>query len=97
MKYYDVGAIEKSFELPIGARFRFRDTLFEVAEANEGRMHPWGCSKCALNKEGEEEICLIMKCDGYGCGYGYRHDQKFIYFKEVKETEEEGSGERGNR
>ena len=95
MKYYDVGAIEKSLELPIGARFRFRDTLFEVAEANEGRMHPWGCSKCALNKEGEEEICLIMKCDGCGCGY--RHDQKFIYFKEVKEAEDEGSGERSNR
>ena len=94
MKYYDVGAIEKSFELPVGTRFRFRDAHFEVAEANEGRMHPWGCPKCAFNKEGVEEVCLVMKCDGYG---DYRHDQKFIYFKEVKETEEEGSGERSNR
>ena len=94
MKYYDAGAIEKSFELPIGARFRFRDTLFEVAEANEERMHPWGCPKCAFNKEGAEEVCLVMKCDGYD---GCRHDQKFIYFKEVKEAEEEGSGERGDR
>ena len=95
MKYYDVGAIEKSLELPIGARFRFRDTLFEVAEADEERTNPWGCPKCAFNKEGMEEVCLVMKCDGYGCDY--RHDQKFIYFKEVKETEEEGSGERSNR
>lgn len=95
MKYYDVGAIEKSFELPIGARFRFRDTLFEVVEADEGRTNPWGCPKCAFNKEGVEEVCLVMKCDGYGCGC--RHDQKFIYFKEVKETEEEESGERSNR
>ena len=94
MKYYDVEAIEKSFELPIGARFRFRDTLFEVAEANEGRMYPWGCSKCAFNKDDAEEICLVMKCDGYD---GCRHDQKYIYFKEVEETKEEGSSERSNR
>lgn len=90
MKYYDIGAIEDGFELPIGARFRFRDTLFEVAEANEGRMRPWGCSKCAFNKEGVEEVCLVMKCDGYGCDC--RHDQKYIYFKEVEETKESGEG-----
>ena len=79
MKYYDIGAIEDGFELPTGARFRFRDTLFEVVEADEGRTNPWGCSKCAFNKEGTEEVCLVMKCDGHGC----RRDQKYIYFKEV--------------
>ena len=77
MKYYDVGAIEKSLELPIGARFRFRDTLFEVAEANEGRMHPWGCSKCAFPKE---DICEVMNC-----GRRHRHDGKCTYFKEIEE------------
>lgn len=87
MKYYDIGAIEDGFELPVGARFRFRDTLFEVVEADGGRTNPWGCSKCAFNKEGAEEICLVMKCDGYGCGC--RHDQKFTYFKEVGEENDE--------
>ena len=89
MKYYDIGAIEDGFELPVGARFLFRDTLFEVVEANEGRMHPWGCSKCAFNKEGMEEICLIMKCDGYD---DCRQDKKYIYFKEVEETKESEGG-----
>ena len=88
MKYYDIGAIEDGFELPVGARFRFRDTLFEVAEANEGRTNPWGCSKCAFNKEGMEEVCFVMKCDGYD---DCRHDNKYIYFKEV-----EGIGEKRN-
>ena len=89
MKYYDIGAIEDGFELPVGARFRFRDTLFEVVEANEGRTNPWGCSKCAFNKEGMEEVCLIMKCDGYD---DCRQDKKYIYFKEVEETKESGDG-----
>ena len=89
MKYYDIGAIEDGFELPIGARFHFRDTLFEVVEADEGRTYPWGCSKCAFNKEGAEEVCLIMKCDGYG---GSRQDKKYIYFKEVEETKESVDG-----
>ena len=78
--------IEKGLELPIGTRFYLQDTLFEVAEANEPRTNPWGCSKCAFNEEDKEEICLVMKCDGSD---GCRHDQKFIYFEEVEETEEE--------
>ena len=89
MSEHNIEKIYNSLELPIGTRLRFRDTLFEVAEANEGRMHPWGCSKCAFNKEGMEEICLIMKCDG--CD-DCRHDQKYIYFKEVEETKESGGG-----
>ena len=88
MKCYDIGAIEDGFELPIGVRFRFRDTLFEVAEANEGRTNAWGCSKCAFNKEGMEEVCFVMKCDGYN----HRHDNKYTYFKEVEETKESGDG-----
>ena len=86
MKYYDAGVIEDGFELPVGARFRFRDTLFEVAEVDEGKVQLWGCSKCAFNEGDKEEICLVMKCDGYD---GCRHDQKFVYFKEVEETKEE--------
>ena len=78
--------IEKSLELPIGARFYLRDTLFEVAEVDEGKVQLWGCSKCAFNEEDKEEICLVMKCDGYD---GRRHDQKFVYFEEVEETKEE--------
>ena len=87
MKYYDVGVIEDGFELPVGARFRFRDTLFEVVEADEERTNPWGCSKCAFNKEGVEEVCLIMKCDGYD---DCRQDKKYIYFRGVEETKESG-------
>ena len=87
----DIEDFECSIELPIGIRFYFWDHIYEVAELED---EIWGCSKCALNKEGVEEICLIMKCDGYD---GCRHDQKYIYFKEVKEAEEEGSGERSNR
>ena len=78
--------IEKSRELPIGARFYLRDTLFEVAEVDEGKVQLWGCSKCAFNEEDKEEICLVMKCDGYD---GRRPDQKFVYFEEVEETKEE--------
>ena len=81
--------IEKSLELPIGTRFYLQDTLFEVVEANESRMYPWGCPKCAFNafnRKDREEICLVMKCDG---GDSCRHDKKFIYFKEVGETREE--------
>ena len=36
MKYYDVGAIEKSLELPIGARFRFRDTSLKLLKQMRG-------------------------------------------------------------
>ena len=78
--------IEKSLELPIGTRFYLQDTLFEVAEVDEGKVQLWGCSKCAFNEEDKEEICLVMKCDGHD---GCRHDQKFIYFEEVEETKEE--------
>ena len=76
--------LEDSIELPIGTRFYFRHHIYEVTEANESRTCPWGCSKCAFNTGNEEEICLAMICDGY------RHDKKYIYFKEVKET---GGGE----
>ena len=82
----DFENLEDGIELSIGTRFYFRHRIYEVAEANEGKMYPWGCSKCAFNKEDQREICLVMKCDGYD---GCRHDKKYIYFKEVKETEED--------
>lgn len=78
--------IVRSLEFPIGTKFYFKNTLLEVAELEDDG---WGCSQCAF--AGEEDLCGVMNC--HNC----RHDQKFIYFKEVKETEEEGSGERGNR
>ena len=78
--------IEKSLELPIGTSFYLQDILFEVAEANEPRTNPWGCSKCAFNEEDKEEICLVMKCDGSD---GCRHDRKYICFKEAEEAKEE--------
>ena len=78
--------IEKSLELPIGTRFYLQDTLFEVAEVDEGKVQVWGCSKCAFNEEDKEEICLVMRCDGSD---GCRHDRKYICFKEVEETEGE--------
>ena len=70
--------IEKSLELPIGARFYLRDTLFEVAELDEGEE--WGCSRCAL--AGEENICEVMNCNHY------RQDKKRIFFKEVEATKD---------
>ena len=69
--------IEKSLELPIGTRFYLQDTLFEVAEVDEGKVQVWGCSKCAFS---EEDICGVMNCDRR-----HRHDGKCTYFKEVKE------------
>lgn len=77
--------IENSLELPIGTRFYFRDHIYEVAEANKPRMNQLACSKCAFNKRDKKEICLVMICDSY------RHDKKYIYFKEVKEIEEENN------
>ena len=75
--------IEDSLEIPIGTRFYFRNHIYEVAEANEPINNQWDCSECAFNKRDKNEICLVMFCDGY------RHDKKYIYFKEVEETEEE--------
>ena len=70
--------IERSLELSIGTRFHFWDSIYEVAELEEGEE--WGCSRCAL--AGEENICEVMNCNHY------RQDKKRIFFKEVKATKE---------
>ena len=70
--------IERSLELPIGTRFCFWDSIYEVAELDEGEE--WGCSRCAL--AGEENICEVMNCNHY------RQDKKRIFFKEVEATKE---------
>lgn len=76
-----IEAIESGLDLPIGTRFYFRDNLFEVIELKDGI---WGCPKCAFSsaKRNEEEICEVMNCNAR------RHDDKFVYFREVIEAEE---------
>ena len=73
--------VEHSVELPIGTRFYFRDTLLEVAESEDGKA--WYCAKCVLGARDEAELCQIMNCNY--C----RRDDKYTYFKEVKEMEEQ--------
>lgn len=82
MSRSNIQTLDDSLELPIGARFYFRNSLFEVAEFKE---KGYGCSECAFSrsKRNEEEMCDIVKCAFD------RHDDKSIYFKEVKETKEE--------
>ena len=81
MSRFNIQILDESLELPIGARFYFRNNLFEVAEFKKGG---YGCSECAFSrsKRNEEEICDIVKCAID------RHDDKSIYFREVFETEE---------
>ena len=75
--------IEQSLDLPVGARFYLHDTLLEVAETDD---HPLcRCSECKLQRGILiTAICYVMNCDK-----SERHDGKYVYFKEVKETEEE--------
>ena len=73
---YDFTDIVRSVELPIGTRFYFRDTLYEVAELETGK---WGCSPCAFDNKYNKAICKVMRCNAY------RDDGKSICFKEVKE------------
>lgn len=82
MNGYGIIAIEDSLDLPIGTKFYFRDNLFEVAEFKGG---VWGCPECAFSpsKRNEGGICAVMDCNAH------RHDDKFVYFKEVKEIEEQ--------
>lgn len=83
MSDYNIEAIYNSLELPAGARFYFRNVLYEVAEL-EGESR--GCSKCEFDNKNEREICEVMNCNS--C----RHD-KNIYFKEVTEAEERHNNE----
>ena len=76
--------VERSIDLPIGTRFYFKDTLLEVAESEDGKA--WYCSKCALCKRDEAELCQIMNC------WYDRRDDKYTYFKEVKEEGEDNNG-----
>ena len=75
--------IKQSLDLPVGARFYLHDTLLEVAETDD---HPLcRCSECKLQRGILiTAICYVMNCDK-----SKRHDGKYVYFKEVKETEEE--------
>lgn len=73
---YDFTDIVRSVELPIGTRFYFWDRLYEVAELKD---REWDCSQCAFNTSYTEAICQVMKCNVY------RHDKKYIFFKEIKE------------
>lgn len=77
MSEYDIEELENSLELPIGAKFYFRNILFEVVEFEGEGI--WGCPKCAFNKRDGDMLCDIVRCTGN------RHDGKSIYFKEVKE------------
>ena len=61
--------VERSLELPVGARFCCWDHFYEVAELEVGEE--WGCSRCAL--AGEERICEVMNC------HDYRHDNKLHF------------------
>ncbi len=82
MSEYDIEELENSLELPIGAKFYFRNILFEVVEfEGEG---VWGCPNCAFSysRRNEGAMCEIMQCTGY------RHDgNKPTYFKEVTKIE----------
>lgn len=73
--------IEDSLELPIGTRFYYMGHIYEVIKSDEGR---WGCPECSLFDE--IEICSVMNCDKQ-----YRRDKKCIFFKKVKEAEEENN------
>ena len=78
MSEHNIEEIYRSLELPVGTRFHFRNVPYEVAELED---EAWGCSQCAF--AGEEDLCGVMNC--HNC----RHDKKFTFFKEVRETEEE--------
>ena len=80
---FDILDMERSIEILIGTRFYFRNHLYEVAEFEEGKQ---GCIQCAFYKRGNEAICEVMKCNLP------RHDDKYIRFLEVKETEEKNNG-----
>lgn len=57
-------------ELTVGSRFWYKNKLCEVVEG-----------ECALN------YCVFKnknKCDKAKCFFGERHDNKKVYFKEVK-------------
>ena len=75
--------IERSLELSIGTRFCFWDSIYEVAELDEGEE--WGCSRCEL-EECEELLCGIMKYNNY------RKDKKRIFFKKIEATKEKSNG-----
>ena len=77
---YDFTDIVRSVELPIGTRFYFRDRLYEVAELEHGK---WGCSPCVFDNRYDKAICKVMRCNAYRC------DDKSIYFKKVKEENNE--------
>ena len=77
---FSLEKIEDSLELPIGSRFYYKGRIYEVAELEE--KWSWGCSKCEFDDDNKEDICEVMNCNY--C----RHDKKYIYFKEVKEVEE---------
>lgn len=76
----EIKNIDQSLELPIGTRFYFRNCLYEVVEIEDRK---WGCSQCGLSKE--EEICEVFNCNYCRC------DNKNIFFKEIKETEDENN------
>ena len=78
---FELENIGRSMELPIGTRFYFRGSLYEVAEL-EGEEQV--CSQCAFNKRNEEDICKVMICYE-----DERRDEKRVFFKEVAETRKE--------
>lgn len=68
------------FELPVGTRFYFGDTLIEVVKVAE-RVH--NCSSCVFYKIifGDEYLAC---CNDIKCYHYERKDKKDVIFKEVK-------------
>lgn len=62
-------------ELIVGSRFWYKDKLYEVAEHNGAC---WACTSCPFKNE---------ECNEIKCSNDMRHDNKDVYFKEVKINE----------
>ena len=78
---FELENIGRSMELPIGTRFYFRGSLYEVAELEDDGF---GHSQCAFYKSNNDDICKVMICYE-----DERYDRKNVYFKEVEETGKE--------
>lgn len=59
-------------ELTVGSRFYYKDKLYEVKIKN----NPFICTGCVF--------AYTKKCKKIKCSRANRHDNKYVYFEEVK-------------
>lgn len=61
-------------ELAVGSKFWYRNKLCEVVEAETDSI----CGRCVFNTD-------VRKCRKAKCYSVDRHDEKSVYFREIKE------------